>query len=138
MMMNAMSYRGYSVGVDYDPRDEIFVGRVIGIVDAITLHGSTVKTLTADFHAAVNHFLADCEAMGRIPQKPYSGRLMLRISPETHARSAAQTALQVKSINALGGEGSGERSGSSARAAIASWSMSLQSPRAARDLIVRH
>lgn len=100
MMMNAMTYKGYSARIDYDPRDEIFVGRIIGIVDVISFHGATVKTLTADFHAAVNHYLADCRASGRIPQKPYSGSLMLRISPETHARIAAQAAMQGKSINA--------------------------------------
>lgn len=51
MVISAMTYKGYGARVEYDPRDEIFVGRIIGIVDAIGFHDTSVKTLTTDFHA---------------------------------------------------------------------------------------
>ena len=56
-MNNVMTYRGYTARVEFDPRDNIFVGRVIGISETITFHGETVTKLTKDFHAAVNHYL---------------------------------------------------------------------------------
>jgi len=98
-MMGAMTYKGYTARVEYDPRDEIFVGRVLGIEDRITFHGATVATLRRDFLAAIDHYLADCAARGRLPQKPYSGKILLRVAPEVHARAALTAEAQGKSLN---------------------------------------
>ena len=84
-MMNAMTYKGYAVRVEFDPRDSIFWGKVLGIRDSITFEGATVAELRADFEAAVEHYLADCAARGESPEKPASGKLMLRVPPEVHA-----------------------------------------------------
>jgi predicted HicB family RNase H-like nuclease len=91
--------KGYTASVEFDPRDKIFVGRVLGIEDSITFHGETVAELTADFHAAIGHYLADCTATGRKPHKPYSGKLMLRIPPEVHAHAAMAAEAHGKSLN---------------------------------------
>jgi predicted HicB family RNase H-like nuclease len=98
-MNNVMTYRGYTARVEFDPRDNIFVGRVIGIPETITFHGETVTKLTKDFHAAVNHYIADCKATGRKPHKSYSGRLLLRLPPEVHAHAAMMAEAQGKSLN---------------------------------------
>jgi len=98
-MTNTMTYKGYAARVEYDPRDEIFVGRVLGIEDHITFHGVTVAALRRDFHAAVDHYLADCTARDRTPQKPYSGKILLRVAPEIHARAAMIAKAQGKSLN---------------------------------------
>lgn len=98
-MTNTMTYKGYTARVDYDPRDDIFVGRVLGIEDCITFHGATVAKLRHDFRAAVDHYLADCGARCRAPQKPYSGKILLRVPPEVHARAAMTAEAQGKSLN---------------------------------------
>lgn len=98
-MMNAMSYKGYTARIEFDPRDEVFVGRVLGIVDSITFHGATVAELTKDFHGAINHYLADCAATGRAAQKPASGKLMLRIPPEVHTAATIAAQAAGKSLN---------------------------------------
>ena len=98
-MMNAMTYKGYTARIEYDPRDEIFVGRVLGIEDRITFHGATVGTLRRDFRAAIDHYLVDCAARGRAPQKPYSGKILLRVAPEIHARATLIAEAQGKSLN---------------------------------------
>ncbi len=98
-MTNTMTYKGYSARVEYDQRDEIFVGRILGIKDRITFHGATVATLRRDFRAAVNHYLADCAARGRRAQKRYSGKILLRVPPEVHARAATTAEAQGKSLN---------------------------------------
>jgi predicted HicB family RNase H-like nuclease len=98
-MTNAMTYKGYTARIEYDARDEIFVGRILGIQDRITFHGSTVATLRRDFRAAVDHYLADCAARRRPPQKPYSGKILLRVPPDLHARAATTAEAQGKSLN---------------------------------------
>ena len=55
--------------------------------------------LTEDFHAALDHYLADCAATGRKPDKPYSGRMMLRVPPEVHAHAAQAAEAHGKSLN---------------------------------------
>ena len=68
-MNNAMIYNGYTARIEFDPRDNIFVGRVLGITDSISFHGETVTELNANFHQAIAHYCADCKATGRPPRK---------------------------------------------------------------------
>ena len=98
-MKNVMTYKGYMARIEFDQRDNIFVGNIIGIVDNITFHGETVKQRRADFQAAIDHYMADCEATGRTPLKAASGKLMLRVSPEIHARALAIAKISGKSLN---------------------------------------
>ncbi len=93
-MMNTMNYKGYTAKIEFDPRDNIFWGKVLGIRDSITFEGSTVEELVADFHNAVDFYQSDCAASGRTPQKPVSGKLLLRVPPEVHRAAivAAQAA----------------------------------------------
>ena len=48
---------------------------------------------------AVKDYLETCVQLGRAPQKPYSGKLMLRVPPEVHAAVAAAAEVSGKSIN---------------------------------------
>lgn len=97
--MSAMTYKGYAARVTYDPTDRIFAGRLAGIDDIVTFHGATVDELETAFRDAVDHYLETSERIGRKPQKPYSGNLMLRISPDVHAKVAVAAELAGKSIN---------------------------------------
>jgi predicted HicB family RNase H-like nuclease len=58
-----------------------------------------VKELTRDFEAAIDHYIADCAATGRKPLKAASGKMMLRVSPEVHARAQATAQTAGKSLN---------------------------------------
>ncbi|TAM25882.1 MAG: type II toxin-antitoxin system HicB family antitoxin [Candidimonas sp.] len=98
-MTNSMTYKGYSARVEFDPHDNIFIGRVLGMADSISFHGDTVANLAQDFHQAVDHYLADCAKTNRNPQKPASGKLMLRIRPEVHAAVSIAASAAGKSIN---------------------------------------
>jgi predicted HicB family RNase H-like nuclease len=97
--MNTMKYRGYTARVEFDDRDNIFVGRVLGIQAIIGFHGETVSQLTEDFHNAIDSFLADCAKTGRNPQKPASGKLMLRIPPEVHSAALIASKASGVSLN---------------------------------------
>ncbi len=97
--MNGMTHKGYFAKISFDERDNIFWGKVIGIKDSITFEGETVSQLTEDFHNAIDHYLADCKQEGRTPEKPYSGKLTLRVTPDIHAEIAAAAANAGKSLN---------------------------------------
>ena len=96
---NVMTYKGYRARIEFDQRDNIFTGKVVGIADAITFHGETVNELRADFEAAIDHYISDCKATGRKPMKAASGKMMLRVSPEVHARALAAAKIEGKSLN---------------------------------------
>lgn len=98
-MKNVMTYKGYTARIEFDQRDNIFIGKIIGIADNITFHGETVKELRAGFQAAIHHYIADCAATGRKPLKATSGKMMLRVSPELHARALAIAKTTGKSLN---------------------------------------
>ena len=97
--MNTMTYQGYTARIEFDERDGIFWGKVLGIKDSITFEGETVAQLTQDFHNAIDFYLADCAAIGKDPQKPASGKLMLRVPPELHAAALVKAQAVGKSLN---------------------------------------
>ena len=99
MSTTAMSHRGYQARVEFDGEDRIFVGRVAGIRDVVGFHGTTVAELEAAFHEAVDNYLAACEALGQAPDKPFSGRLMLRLAPEVHAQVSRAAEVSGMSVN---------------------------------------
>ena len=92
--MNTMTFKGYTARVEYDERDNLFVGRLLGIRSIISFHGETVAELRAEFEHAVKDYLAECKKEGVDPEKPASGKLLLRVPPEIHGRAlvAAQAA----------------------------------------------
>ena len=94
-----MRYKGYTARIEFDQRDNIFVGTIVGITDIITFHGETVKELRDDFEAAVDHYIHDCAQTHRQPMKAASGRMMLRLSPDVHARALIAAKIEGKSLN---------------------------------------
>lgn len=92
--MNAMTYQGYTARIDFDDRDNLLVGRLLGIRDRVSFHADNVAELRAAFEEAVDDYLDTCNKIGKTPEKPASGKLMLRIPPEVHgaAMVAAQAA----------------------------------------------
>ena len=51
------------------------------------------------FEEAVDDYLETCAKLDRSPQKPYSGKIMLRLPPEVHAAVAVAAEVSGKSIN---------------------------------------
>jgi len=105
--MTAMTHKGYAALVEFDAEDHIFAGRLVGIDDIVTFHGASVDELEAAFREAVDHYLDTSVRIGRKPQKPYSGKLMLRVAPDLHARVATAAELSGKSLNQWAAEALG-------------------------------
>jgi predicted HicB family RNase H-like nuclease len=97
--VNTMSYKGYTARVEYDERDNLFVGRILGIRSIISFHGETVVELRAELEKAVTEYLADCAEQGLKPEKPASGKLLLRVPPEVHGKALVAAQAAGKSLN---------------------------------------
>ena len=97
--MNTMNHKGYTARVEFDERDSIFVGRVLGLHAIISFHGETVAELRSAFETAVEDFLLDCKQQGIRPEKPASGKLMLRVPPEVHGAALVAAQAAGKSLN---------------------------------------
>jgi predicted HicB family RNase H-like nuclease len=97
--MRAWSYKNYKAVVGFDPDDEIFTGRIVGINDVVGFHATTVKALKTAFHEAVDDYLSACKKLGKRPEREMSGNLMLRVAPQVHADAAMAAELAGKSLN---------------------------------------
>jgi predicted HicB family RNase H-like nuclease len=97
--MNSMLYKGYSARIEFDDQDRIFVGHLAGIRDIVGFHGSSVDELEAAFHEAVDDYLAHCAKLGLPANKPFSGRLLLRVPPEVHAQASIAAKVAGISLN---------------------------------------
>ena len=102
--MKAMVYKGYAAKVEFDPDDVIFFGKIAGIRDGVGFHADNVKDLIQAFHEAVDDYIETCARVGKEPQKPYSGNLMLRVDPAVHSKVALAAELSGKSLNQWGEE----------------------------------
>lgn len=97
--MNTMNHKEYTARVEFDERDSIFVGRVLGLHTIISFHGETVAELRSAFETAIEEFLQDCKEQGIRPEKPASGKLMLRVPPEVHGAALVAAQAAGKSLN---------------------------------------
>ena len=97
--MKTMQYKDYSARIEYSDEDKCLVGHIAGIRDIVGFHGDSVKSLRAAFKEAVDDYLETCAKKNIPPQRPYSGKILLRISPELHAEIAMKAEVQGKSLN---------------------------------------
>ncbi len=97
--MNMLKHNGYIAKIEFDNEDRIFVGRLVGIDSIVTFHGATVDQLEAAFHEAIDHYIKVRERTGRLVQKPYSGKFVMRVDPKVHSTIAAAAELKGVSLN---------------------------------------
>jgi len=69
-----MNYKGYLARVDFDSRDDIFFGHVLGLSERISFHGETASELNAHFRQAIDHYLNDCARIDLAASNSYLQR----------------------------------------------------------------
>lgn len=94
-----MQYKGYSGRVEYDDDAEIFHGEVIGLRDVITFQGTTVEEIKRAFKESVDDYIDFCAQLGHAPEKPFTGKFMLRLSPDLHRKVYVAAKQSGESIN---------------------------------------
>ena len=96
-----MEYKGYFANVIFDEEANLFHGEVLNLRDVITFEGETVNELKQAFHDSVDDYLEYCAERGEDPEKPYSGRFVVRVDPELHKTIAIEARKRGQSINSL-------------------------------------
>jgi predicted HicB family RNase H-like nuclease len=92
-----LEYKGY-VGV-VEPEDGVFAGRVIGLRDVVTFEGASFAEVEQAFRDSIDDYLAFCAERGEAADRPYSGKIPLRVSAEMHRRAAIRAAAEGISLN---------------------------------------
>ncbi|MBO5636720.1 MAG: type II toxin-antitoxin system HicB family antitoxin [Acidaminococcaceae bacterium] len=100
-MNNTMEYKGYVGSIEFSERDGIFFGKVQGIRSLISYEGTNASDLIADFHGAVDDYLAFCKEEGHAPETAYKGSLNVRLGSELHKRAAIYAISQQQSLNSF-------------------------------------
>ncbi|MDF5730540.1 MAG: type II toxin-antitoxin system HicB family antitoxin [Rhizonema sp. PD38] len=94
-----MIYKGYEAIVEFDDDAEIFHGEVINLRDVITFQGKSVEELKQAFHDSVDVYLDFCLEHGEEPEKPFSGKFVVRISPNLHKAISIRAKKEGQSLN---------------------------------------
>jgi len=96
-----MEYKGYLGTVEYDAEAKIFHGDIINTRDVITFQGTTVNEIDRAFKESINDYIAWCKEEGAEPEKPYSGKFNVRLSPELHRQIAILAKKKRVSLNSF-------------------------------------
>jgi predicted HicB family RNase H-like nuclease len=94
-----LRYKGYTGQVNFDPDADIFHGEVIDTRDVITFQGRNVKEIKKAFRDSIDDYLEFCESRREKPDKPFSGKFVLRLTPELHHKVYLMAIQSGKSLN---------------------------------------
>lgn len=92
-----LEYKGYLGTVEAG--DGAFFGRVSGLRDVITFEGGTFAEIEQAFRDSIDDYLAFCAERDEAPDRPYSGKIPLRVDPEIHRRASARAQAEGLSLN---------------------------------------
>ena len=68
-------------------------------VAVVTFEGTNFAEVAQAFRESIDDYLAFCAERGEPPDRPYSGKIPLRVSPETHRRAAMCAEAEGLSLN---------------------------------------
>ena len=81
-----MQYKGYVARIEFDDEANIFHGEIVNIRDVITFQGKSVEELKTAFQDSVADYFEFCAQRNEEPEKPFSGRFTVCLSPEQHRK----------------------------------------------------
>ena len=97
--LSSMNYKGYVGQFNVDIETGLIRGMVINTRDVITFHGKTVEEAQQAFRDSVDDYLEFCTSLGEAPDKPYSGKLLLRVNPQLHQKLHVLASSRGVSVN---------------------------------------
>ncbi|HXC12145.1 MAG TPA: type II toxin-antitoxin system HicB family antitoxin [Stellaceae bacterium] len=92
-----LEYKGYFGTVEAD--EGVFLGRVGGLRDVITFQGASFAEVEQAFRDSIDDYLDFCAERGEPPDRPHSGKILLRLTPEAHRRAALRAQAEGISLN---------------------------------------
>lgn len=96
-----MRYKGYVGVVRVDTDAGVIRGEVVNVRDTITFQGATPAEARKAFEESVDDYLEFCESLGRQPEKPFSGKILVRVDPEVQRDLTALARAHGVSVNTL-------------------------------------
>jgi predicted HicB family RNase H-like nuclease len=96
-----LEYKGYTGQVEFDGEAGLFHGEVLDTRDVITFQGTTVEQIEQAFRDSVDDYIEFCSERGEEADKPFSGRLMVRLSSDLHRKLYVEARRDGKSLNQL-------------------------------------
>jgi len=94
-----MEYKGYIGKVVIDDEAGVLYGEVVNVRDVITFEGKSVDEVQKAFRASVDDYLDFCAQRNESPEKPFSGKFVIRLPAELHRKAYVQAKLADKSLN---------------------------------------
>jgi len=94
-----LKYEGYTGHVEYDDEARILHGEVLDLKDVVTFQGKSVEEIERAFRESIDYYLEFCKKRGEKPDKPLSGRMMLRLPPDLHRKAYLSARREGKSLN---------------------------------------
>jgi len=94
-----LQYKGYAGHVEFDDETGIFHGEVLDLRDVITFQGKSVEEIERAFRESIDDYLEFCKERHEEPDKPFSGRLMVRLPPDVHRKAYVSACREGKSLN---------------------------------------
>ena len=94
-----LKYKGYCGRVEYDDDGKVFHGEVMDTRDVITFQGISAEEIEKAFRDSIDDYLDFCSSRGEKPDKPFSGKFVLRMSPDLHHKIFLKASQCGKSIN---------------------------------------
>lgn len=96
-----MKYKGYIGLVEVDEDAGVIRGQVVNTRDMITFQGTTVEEAKTAFRDSIDDYLEFCGELGEEPEKPFSGRFLVRIEPGVHRELTQLAQMHGISFNKL-------------------------------------
>ena len=81
-------------------KSEPHVSEIINLKDVIIFQGKSVSELRKAFRDSVKDYLAFCKERDEQPEKPFSGKFVLRVPADLHRGMAIAAASEGKGLNA--------------------------------------
>ncbi len=94
-------YKGYTGIAEVDDEAGVISGTVVGLRDVITFQAETVTMLRKSFEDSIDDYLEFCAGRGEEPEKPFSGKFLVRVKPALHRALAHTAEIRKMSLNSL-------------------------------------
>ena len=107
--MASMEYKGYIGVIEVDNEQKMLHGSIVNTRDVITFVGRNVEELEQALEESVEDYIAFCRKHDREPEKPASGKFVVRLDPEMHRELIRAAARAEKSLNTVVREAIAER-----------------------------
>jgi len=98
-MINTMTIDGYDAVIQYDPDIKLFRGEFIGLNGGADFYAKSVEGLEKEGRKSLKVFLEMCAEKGIEPRKSFSGKFVVRVTPNLHQRVTEAAAAAGVSLN---------------------------------------